>query len=258
MNTRVSKCRDGGHCVGYTPSELREAQLSECSAHSCDGGSTCGRCRSCRSHDSLDTGHRVAMSLSEAQDRIGRIDLEILKLKLCDSKEGPGWTIALFEDVEREYRRFLIMYLVYPDRSMAPSKEVDEMWHYHILDTRKYAADCAEHIGFFFHHFPYLGLRGEGDEQNLRDAGNATLDTYVELFGEEPRADIWWSRHMPSCGGQVRCGKNEVAGGDGDYSPCSHNCSYCNNSTNANSTPVLARAGSCGGLRSCGEQGCKH
>ena len=40
----------------------------------------------------------------------------------------------------------------------------------HILDTRKYAADCEAAFGHFVHHFPYLGLRGEEDTKALEAA----------------------------------------------------------------------------------------
>jgi hypothetical protein len=156
------------------------------------------------------------ISLSEATARVERIDLAVLKLKLCNSSEGPGWSHEYYLDVEREYRRFIIMNLIFPDRKMAPSKDVDEMWHYHILDTRKYASDCEQHIGVFLHHFPYLGLRGGSDPELLALAGNATLDSYVEAFGEQPRADVWWARVLPTDIGAAHCANSCYCSCNGD------------------------------------------
>ncbi|HEU4561412.1 MAG TPA: hypothetical protein VFS20_26400 [Longimicrobium sp.] len=58
------------------------------------------------------------------------------------------------------------------------------MWHYHILDTRAYHRDCQTLFGEYFHHFPYFGMRGEEDEQNLERAFKMTGVLYEEAFGE--------------------------------------------------------------------------
>jgi hypothetical protein len=72
----------------------------------------------------------------------------------------------------------------FPGGTIAPVVDVDEFWHYHILNTRKYAADCQEIFGYFLHHFPYAGMRGEDDEKALARAGDWTRQMYEETFGE--------------------------------------------------------------------------
>ena len=54
----------------------------------------------------------------------------------------------------------------------------------HILDTRKYAADCEATFGHFLHHFPYLGLRGADDMKALASAFDAMQQLYLKEFGE--------------------------------------------------------------------------
>ena len=66
--------------------------------------------------------------------------------------------------MELEYRRFLTLMKKYPHEQTSPLVDVDMFWHYHILDTMKYAADCEAVFGYFLHHFPYVGMRGEEDE----------------------------------------------------------------------------------------------
>ncbi|HSW20197.1 MAG TPA: hypothetical protein VLJ86_23450, partial [Ramlibacter sp.] len=73
--------------------------------------------------------------------------------------------------------------------------DIDRFWHMHILDTRKYAADCEASFGHFVHHFPYLGLRGEEDAQALQAAFLQMQALYVQEFGEPapvPRSDAAW------------------------------------------------------------------
>jgi putative hemolysin len=121
---------------------------------------------------------------------IDGIDLEPIKQKLMHGKAGKGWTRHRAEAVEREYRRFLYLAKTYPDAPLAPIVDVDEFWHYHILDTKKYMADCQTIFGYFLHHFPYAGMRGKEDEQALQRVGNHTRDMYEQTFGE---------RYVSSC-----------------------------------------------------------
>jgi hypothetical protein len=62
--------------------------------------------------------------------------------------------------------------------------EVDTFWHYHILDTLKYAEDCQAVFGYFLHHFPYMGLRGEDDLVAHERVGERMRTLYEDTFGE--------------------------------------------------------------------------
>ena len=118
-------------------------------------------------------------------DAIRLLDLDPIKFKLMDLDDGEGWSREKAEAVDVEYRRFLTLNHIHAAQSPAivPSPDVDTFWHYHILDTRKYARDCDAVYGKFLHHFPYFGLRGEEDVKKLRDAGEATRAMYQAAFG---------------------------------------------------------------------------
>jgi hypothetical protein len=77
----------------------------------------------------------------------------------------------------------------FPDESIAPTKDVDKFWHGHILDTLKYAEDCQNVFGYFLHHFPYFGMRGEEDAANLRAASANMHAIYEREFGETLPSD---------------------------------------------------------------------
>jgi hypothetical protein len=115
--------------------------------------------------------------------RVAAVDLSMVKMKLQDPEEGKGWTPEECEDAEVEYKRFLTLNLLHPT-SIVPTIVMDTMWHYHILDTRAYHHDCQTLFGEYFHHFPYFGMRGEEDEQNLNRAFETTQQIYEEAFGE--------------------------------------------------------------------------
>jgi hypothetical protein len=73
---------------------------------------------------------------------------------------------------------------LFPHEQTAPLFDVDIFWHYHILDTMKYAADCEQVFGYFLHHFPYIGLRGEEDEAAHQRVGARMHELYEATFGE--------------------------------------------------------------------------
>jgi hypothetical protein len=137
---------------------------------------------------------------STIMDGINDLDLEMIKLKLMDQEEGEGWSREYAEQVEEEYRKFLALTRAFPDMAIVPSEPVDKFWHNHILDTQKYAPDCEKVFGFFLHHFPYFGMRGEEDMNNLNKSWDNTIDAYRKFFGDPP-AGFWNSgMRCPKCG----------------------------------------------------------
>lgn len=115
---------------------------------------------------------------------IAALDLEPIKVKLMHKESGAGWTLERTNAVELEYRRFLTLMKKFPNEDTSPLVDVDTFWHYHILDTMKYAADCQAVFGYFLHHFPYVGMRGEDDAAILVGLGDRMKQLYEAEFGE--------------------------------------------------------------------------
>jgi len=116
---------------------------------------------------------------------IDAIDFTMVKLKIQDKEEGLGWTKEQCESAEFEYKRFLALKRTYPNKDIVPNKMVDQFWHQHILDTKKYAEDCELIFGYFMHHFPYFGMKDEQDMQNLVDAFEETKELYNLHFNQQ-------------------------------------------------------------------------
>jgi len=64
------------------------------------------------------------IGLEEAVERVERIDLSMVKMKIMDKEEGKGWGQSHTEIVEIKYRRFLAMNMMFPDRKIVPSVEL--------------------------------------------------------------------------------------------------------------------------------------
>lgn len=134
---------------------------------------------------------------------INELDLEPIMVKVMDKDEGYGWSLDFTMRVAEEYKRYLTICLENPNFPMVPSTFVDEFWHYHILDTQKYQEDCKDTFGYFLHHFPYFGMRGEQDAQNLKSAWMESCALYEARFGAIDK-ELWpVSNRCPNCG--VRC-----------------------------------------------------
>jgi hypothetical protein len=70
------------------------------------------------------------------------------------------------------------------DFHLVPAKDIDEMWHQHILHTLKYAQDCERVFGRFVHHSPGIDDSAEMVD-HVRANFRKTEALYKELFGED-------------------------------------------------------------------------
>jgi hypothetical protein len=96
------------------------------------------------------------------------------------AKENPDWTTTRVDAAVAEYRKWLVLIALNKFGKLGMcSTDVDEVWHAHILFTRKYAADCEALCGSFIHHQP-------NSEEEKRDETSAknTLSALQQIFGD--------------------------------------------------------------------------
>ncbi len=121
--------------------------------------------------------------LEDALASVAKLDFTMLKAKLCKVER---LTEEHCDEIEDLYRKFLALHIRYPGRKICPTGPIDLFWHAHILDTRAYADDCEMLFGHALHHFPYFGLRGEDDRQDLERTFNASVELFIHHFGIDP------------------------------------------------------------------------
>ena len=134
----------------------------------------------------------------DAMRQLEELDLTMVRMNLADPEEGEGWDAAQLDLAEQEYRRFLALHLMFPEMAVVPCHLVDKVWHAHILDTQAYGPDCERMFGFFLHHFPYFGMRGDQDASDLVDAYDLTVARYEDAFGVPPEG-IWRPEFAGKC-----------------------------------------------------------
>ena len=123
------------------------------------------------------------------------LDLAPIKMKLMHVESGEGWSEQRANAVEAEYRRFLFLMQKYPDEGASPTFDVDTFWHYHILDTMKYARDCEATFGFFLHHYPYVGIGPGADDGERQRGGERMRELYEAEFGVVVKGDVAFSAY---------------------------------------------------------------
>lgn len=105
------------------------------------------------------------------------LELNSVRRNLMDKK---GWSERKTLEIEIEYRQFLTLFAKNPTEHFSPwSDDLDEFWHQHILDTRKYTKDCFDILGFYLHHDPNMRY---GDDTHKALADN-TEKVFERTFG---------------------------------------------------------------------------
>ena len=132
------------------------------------------------------------MSNNSEFEVFSALDLTPIKMKLMHVESGEGWSERRATAVEAEYRRFLFLTKTYPNEMVSPTMDVDMFWHYHILDTMKYARDCEALFGNFLHHYPYVGMGIGADDSERVQAGERMREMYEAQFGAVVRGDAAW------------------------------------------------------------------
>ena len=126
---------------------------------------------------------------------IQALDLESVKLRVMDAELGEGWTREYADSIEVAYKHYLTMLVKYQDdaEDILLSKDVDEFWHTHILQTIKYAEDCQNVFGSFLHHSPHIGERSPAVLEKRVALAEKTRQLYEREFGSAQHADAAWS-----------------------------------------------------------------
>lgn len=143
------------------------------------------------------------------------LNLDPIKFKLMDKREGHGWSREEADRRELEYKRFLALVAMYPEETIVPDVEVDKFWHGHILDTMKYAEDCQNVFGYFLHHFPYFGMRDDEDAAALSKAAAMTRSLYQKEFGEARAIASAYCARIDDTAGAAYCAR--IAGKTATY-----------------------------------------
>ena len=126
---------------------------------------------------------------------IQALDLESVKVRVTDPELGEGWTREYADSIEVAYKNYLTMLTKYQDdaEDILLSKDVDEFWHTHILQTMKYTDDCEMVFGRYLHHSPHIGEVTAEDHEKRAALAEKTRSLYEREFGSTQNYNTAWS-----------------------------------------------------------------
>ncbi|MBP0020759.1 MAG: hypothetical protein J7647_24780 [Cyanobacteria bacterium SBLK] len=137
-----------------------------------------------RAIDNSQTADRIAqishqLDRNELQQKLAQLDLSAIKTALMSSHQGGEWTTEQIDLAIARYLYFLFLTYLHPDRILIPSREVDLVWHEHILhDTRNYTRDCQMLFSDTVHHARQSQLWDNAIQENARIATRQTRSLF--------------------------------------------------------------------------------
>ena len=128
----------------------------------------------------------------ELYQRIQEFSLDRPDTQLTFSKKlakDNGWSLSYAQRTISEYKKFAFL-AVAAGHPVAPSDQVDQVWHLHLSYSRSYWQEfCPKILQTPLHHEPSRG--GLSEQLKLDDWYNRTLESYEQFFGQTPPIDIW-------------------------------------------------------------------
>ncbi len=131
----------------------------------------------------------VPLAAQEIFRKICDFNLDRERQILQSAMRGFDYSASHVEEMEDEYKKYLLLRLMYPKLRLPMSKDVDDFWHVHVLNTRSYQCFTEEvGKGIFLHHGPTID---EEENMSLMPAYlSGTLVKYEQYFGE-PNPKFW-------------------------------------------------------------------
>jgi hypothetical protein len=96
----------------------------------------------------------VSMVHYEAIKKIDECDFSLFRKKA--TQETGINDQSYLDKAELYLKRYYVLHILDPLNTIALSKKVDFLWHFHIEYTERYMAFCDEIFGTFIHHQPLL------------------------------------------------------------------------------------------------------
>jgi hypothetical protein len=115
-------------------------------------------------------------------DRVNNLDLGGVANKLMFKY---GWTAEKTQEAINRYKLFLYIKSVYPAAGLVPTKEIDDVWHEHIMiNLLKYNQDCNYLFGYILNHCSAIDSeQNKQMRQTHQQAFNTTKALFEEFFG---------------------------------------------------------------------------
>jgi hypothetical protein len=130
--------------------------------------------------------------LESIKSKIANLNLDQIIGKVAHDE---NLSIDEVREIAQQYKQFVYLAGAYGD--VTPTKDIDLVWHAHILDTEKYDSFCHEVFGRKIHHLPTYSKqefgRGNFNSEAQERTYYRTIKLFEKEFGHNPFKGIMFS-----------------------------------------------------------------
>lgn len=119
--------------------------------------------------------------MNEKQKRC--ITVDIMESYRRSDTKPDGWSEEQALIALGRYEKFFMLAAKYPGHPLAPTKDIDVMWHLHMLSPQAYFNDCMLAMGAILDHNGGYG-KGEGELPRLQATFAHTERLWMAEYGE--------------------------------------------------------------------------
>ena len=111
------------------------------------------------------------------------VSVDLVRAALRSESLPSDYTPDSLRAAADRYERFLCLAAQHPGRELAPTRDIDLMWHLHMLAPRAYSEDCHRLFGDILDHDG--GFGAAADERDQLDSCFAeTAELWAAAYGE--------------------------------------------------------------------------
>lgn len=111
------------------------------------------------------------------------VSIDLLRAFMRSDDVPKEWSIEDAQNAIERYERFLLLAAKHKHIPHAPTRDIDVVWHLHMLHPRAYLSDCMSIFGEIFDHDGGFG-KGEGELPRLINVFSTTSKLWESEYGE--------------------------------------------------------------------------
>ena len=127
------------------------------------------------------------------------VSIDLVAASYRSSGFPQDWSHETRELEARRYELFLLLAAKHPHKRATPTRQIDELWHLHMLHPVAYHRDCMRLFGRIFDHDGGFGT-GPGELPILKESFRAFAARWEAEYGEP-----YVEQMPPENGGSTNC-----------------------------------------------------
>ena len=111
------------------------------------------------------------------------ISIDLIEAARRSDSFPKDWSEEKVRQALERYQKFLLLAAKHKGQPVAPTRDIDEMWHLHMLSPRAYYDDCMRLMGCILDHDGGFG-KAESEVPALISTFQRTATLWEQEYGE--------------------------------------------------------------------------